>query len=498
MIEIDVMVVYEKAVADRVADMEAYITSLIEASNESYVRSKVPQRLRLVHFQLVTSGISGSGNLSWLRSNADIGKLRDKHGADLVAMLLETQSGCGTGYINGAHSITKRSCALGGRTFTHELGHNMGANHDRDQYESPSGYNYGYINRTSNWRTIMAYATNCSCPRINNFSNPNVFYNNATTGVANMQDNARMLRSKSLSVSNFRKPATTAPKLTVTKVGAGTVVSDAPGIQCGTDCEQTFSQGSSTPMRFTAIPDSGWTFKGWEGDCQGTGACVLAVDSAKQVVARFMNENFLTLSLMDATRRVELRLVKDSAAVILDSLPSRVALVAKAAGTVGSIQFTMDGPQEREHVESVEPYALHSDTVGGGLNAWSPSPKAGEYHITLTAFTGTGATGEEIASKDFKLVMKVGITTGTLAGTGYESAPGLRTSAAGFQVDLQSPENLEVFLLSPDGRRFQQARGRFGAGTTFLPWSRTSGAGIHVLVLRGPLSGEARRLVLLD
>jgi hypothetical protein len=496
LIEIDVMVVYEKAVADRVADMEAFITSLIDASNESYVRSKVPQRLRLVHFGQVNSGVSGTNNLSWLRSNADIAKLRDQHGADLVAMLLESLSACGVGYMNGAHTITRRACALGSRSFTHELGHNMGANHDRDQFENPSGFNYGYINRARNWRTIMSYATGCTCPRINNFSNPDVPYNGDPTGVANSQDNARMLRSKTLSVSNFRRRTAAGPRLTVVKVGAGAVVSDAPGIQCGEDCEQDFAQGTSTPMRLTAIPDSGWTFKGWEGDCQGTGACVLAVDGAKQAVARFVNENFLSLSIMDATRRVELKQVKDSAEFSLEALPPRIAVVAQAAGAVGSIQFTMEGPQEREHVESVAPYALFSDTVDGGLTAWSPAPVAGLYRITLTAFAGTGATGEELATKEFVLNLKPGTTSTHREAGASATAPDLRITTAGFQVNLKRSEHLEVFLLSPDGRRFPQARRRFEAGTTSLPWSRPSGSGVHVLVLRGPGSGEARKLVM--
>ncbi len=205
-IVIDVMVVYEKAAADKISNMDVYVANLIELSNEIYKNSDIPQTVRLVHHQLVNSGINGRGNLSWLGKDEEIKRLRDKYGADLVAMILETHDACGTAG-GGGTSITKRSCAVGNKTFTHELGHNMGAKHAWEQFNNPSGYNYGYINHTKSWRTVMSYAK-CDnggrCTRLGYFSNPDVKYNGDPTGIKDSRDNARMIRSRSLAISKYR------------------------------------------------------------------------------------------------------------------------------------------------------------------------------------------------------------------------------------------------------------------------------------------------------
>lgn len=219
---IDVMILYDAAVASRTADMQVYLASLIEMSNESYRISKIPQAIRLVHSRQVNSGVTGSHN-SWLGRDTLVASLRDRYGADLVAMLIESGiSYCGVA--SGAYTTTKRSCAVGNKTFTHELGHNMGAGHAWEQFTSHNGFAYGYINHVKSWRTVMSYAE-CSnggrCTRILNFSNPDALYNGDPTGIADSRDNARKMRSRSLALSNNRP----------TKVGGpvGLQIVDAPG-----------------------------------------------------------------------------------------------------------------------------------------------------------------------------------------------------------------------------------------------------------------------------
>ena len=73
-------------------------------------------------------------------------------------------------------------------------------------------------------------------------------------------------------------------KLTVDVKGSGTVT--GTGIDCGSDCDETFTQ--STQVTLTATPDSGETFEGWSGaGCTGTEACIVTVDSDKTVTADF-------------------------------------------------------------------------------------------------------------------------------------------------------------------------------------------------------------------
>jgi photosystem II stability/assembly factor-like uncharacterized protein/preprotein translocase subunit YajC len=75
--------------------------------------------------------------------------------------------------------------------------------------------------------------------------------------------------------------------LTVVKsgTGSGTVTSSPSGIDCGSDCSESYDQGTSVTL--TAAPAAGSTFGGWSGACSGTGTCAVTMNAAKSVTATF-------------------------------------------------------------------------------------------------------------------------------------------------------------------------------------------------------------------
>jgi virginiamycin B lyase len=80
--------------------------------------------------------------------------------------------------------------------------------------------------------------------------------------------------------------------LVVSKAGAGsgTASSEPPGISCGSTCEAEFNEGKVVTL--SAVPDVGSKFAGWAGCDSETGSpgeeeCVVTLDTAKHLSARF-------------------------------------------------------------------------------------------------------------------------------------------------------------------------------------------------------------------
>ena len=84
--------------------------------------------------------------------------------------------------------------------------------------------------------------------------------------------------------------------LTVLKLGTGVgTVTSGAGLDCGNTCSQSYS--GATQVTLAATPSAGSVFVGWSGDCQGTGACQVMVNSTVNVVAYFRVEHAVRFRL---------------------------------------------------------------------------------------------------------------------------------------------------------------------------------------------------------
>ncbi len=504
--EIDVMILYDQGTLTRNADIASFLDALVESSNDAYRRSGIPQKIRLVHHQLVTpDGTEASDCLRWLSRDTVVAGLRNSYGADLVALIIETGSGLGIANMNGAFSVTRRSAALGNRTFTHELGHNMGARHDRAQMTEPSGYKYGYINYDKRWRTVMSYSTDCrSCPRINNFSSPLVLHNGDPTGEANTMDNARGLRERAVAVSNFRRTVVPSSnsgfRLVVTRKGKGTIAGNTgSGIDCGASCSANVPAGSVT---LTATPASGgWVFRRWTGDCTGTSrTCTVDVTSDRQTVAIFEHPDFFRLSLVNVDTKEEIRALTGKDTLNLAVLPNNFTVEAIPVEDVGSVEFIVDGALSREHVENLPPYTLFSEATNASL-PWNPKPVVGEYQLTATAFSERGGGGDELATRAISLSILSTPVVGLQTGMGNNSRElySLQVIPGGLQLNLSQRETLAISLQSLEGKSTVLAQRAFSPGTHQLNWQPgVRRGGIHILHVEGARGKQVKRVFLLE
>jgi rubredoxin len=72
--------------------------------------------------------------------------------------------------------------------------------------------------------------------------------------------------------------------------GTGTVTSSPAGINCGSDCSESYAAGTNVTLTTSSV--TGSTFTGWSGGCAGTGTCTLTMTAARSVTANFKFETF--------------------------------------------------------------------------------------------------------------------------------------------------------------------------------------------------------------
>ena len=226
------MIVYPAAVrseAGNTADVEAAIASAVADSNLCYRKSLVPIQLRVVHTAEVSYTPTGTLNidLDRLKAKSDgymdsVHTLRDQYGADLVCLLTTDSDYGGLASTMSRPSLSFESSGfnvnvwdqLGAPSYTlaHEIGHNMGCLHNREDATWTSEYDYGEFCFGKRWlvgaegyRTVMSYNNGSQYNnRIPHFSNPSVSYEGVATGNVGTENNAKVLALSAPYTANFR------------------------------------------------------------------------------------------------------------------------------------------------------------------------------------------------------------------------------------------------------------------------------------------------------
>ncbi|HXE68786.1 MAG TPA: M12 family metallo-peptidase [Hyphomicrobiaceae bacterium] len=218
-ITIDLMLLYTRKPTSRyIRDPADLLELAVEQANETFRNSGIPNvKLRLVHTQLVDYDETGSEHFEHLYNLVDgkvafknIRHLRDEKRADIVGLIVDDPSGCGLSTRVGADAeeaffVVHHSCAAITISIAHEIGHILGARHDRliDGNDMPFAYGHGYVNGNK-WRDIMSYQKGCAgCPRLPFWSNPRVMYQGEPTGTL-ANDNARVILEQAERVASFR------------------------------------------------------------------------------------------------------------------------------------------------------------------------------------------------------------------------------------------------------------------------------------------------------
>jgi hypothetical protein len=306
---IDVLGLYTaRAKADYFGDagVQAHLQLELGDANRAMYNSGVAARFRLVHMAEINYvGIDPVPALTALYYPDDgvmdaAHVLRDRYGADLVTLEIGMRvSGTtiGLGYMpvpptaqTDTLGLTVVGSVPGAFVLAHELGHNLGLDHDWETekgmpYVQEYAFNHGAFGRQKNWHTIMTYANACGyCPGIPYFSNPRIKYQGEPLGVvggSKPADNARMINLTAGVVAAYRPSvvgAVTYP-VTVTAGPGGTARAAYPG---------PYTSGSRVTIIATAKKGhrfTGWTLNGKPYSAKPTASVLITGKSV--LTARF-------------------------------------------------------------------------------------------------------------------------------------------------------------------------------------------------------------------
>ncbi len=215
--QIDILVAYTTAVANA-SNENAVINGAIDATTLTFTNSSVPAIVNKVH-QVQVSYNEGPGSfsthLSQLRDNDGndaldvVHSLRDQYGADIVVLLVDENDGNvgGIAYLNAngstAFAVVEWDLAIGNYSFAHEIGHNVGCDHNPEDRSNPFyPYGHGYIYTPANWRTVMAVGG--PTIRIPYWSNPDKTYGGVLMGTTQTHDNVRVWENRASTVAGFK------------------------------------------------------------------------------------------------------------------------------------------------------------------------------------------------------------------------------------------------------------------------------------------------------
>ncbi len=239
----DMLIVYSAAArqwAGGAAGMQAQVDLVFAEMNQAFGDSQVDAEMRLVglaEMPVPSPEDTGNAFLNGITNDPALAALRDQYGADFVSVWITPNApgggrawimqNVGPGFASNAFGVVRVDLTDGPAwSFAHEIGHNAGLAHDRDNasVNGAYAYSYGYQQKAQSPRfhTIMAYSSGCSypCPTVNQFSNPNVSHLGRPTGIAsgaNSADAARTLNQTAAVAAAWRE--TVVANVTPSKAG---------------------------------------------------------------------------------------------------------------------------------------------------------------------------------------------------------------------------------------------------------------------------------------
>ena len=268
------MVYYTPEFAAVTPDIEDFIDEMLDITNQGYRNSKMPITVVKFCSELATINENAFDPRKDLLKTFEYMKgtttaLRNT--ADAAILLVDNILGgyCGQGYLSGFASgrplsWVRKSCAIGGYTVGHELGHNLGAHHNPEQdnniiFRNGHGHLIERGEHHAGLHTIMAYQRDGHWDQTNYYSNPDVIHpqTGTRTGVRNLSNNAAVI---------------------LNNVGKLAALGDESG-SCGASCDPGWTYFKHTGKCYKYVSKKNSLYKAYESCKRATAKRTLTLAS---------------------------------------------------------------------------------------------------------------------------------------------------------------------------------------------------------------------------
>ena len=190
--------------------------------------------------------------------------------------------------------------------------------------------------------------------------------------------------------------------------GAGTVTGSPPGINCGNDCSETYTHGTTVTLTATPAPNS--SFAGWSGACSGFGTCTVSMTEARSVTAQFVVGRLLGVlkpgngngTVTSAPAGIDCGSdcgegYSDGTVVTLTASPDASSTFAgweggNCSGVQTTCNVTMNAVQFVNATFALRTYDLSVKKAGSGSGIVTSSPTGIDCGSDCTETFGHGAT----------------------------------------------------------------------------------------------------------
>jgi hypothetical protein len=226
--EITALLYYTKTsvlAAGNAADIETEIRAAAVAANLAFARSGLSTTFKALSIERLVDFVEDGNIEVTLQSFAQekvVLARREELGADVVILIAHRGNACGIAFEmdptkaatfeNSAFAVVRRDCLACNWSLAHELGHLMGACHQRSRKDCPmenGEFNFGHQNQPPKkspiaWITMMSTHDDCyGCPRLNQWSTPLKECGGDPTGTTN-DDNVTLIATTAQDVARFR------------------------------------------------------------------------------------------------------------------------------------------------------------------------------------------------------------------------------------------------------------------------------------------------------